>query len=549
MRKTPTKTVSWAATLCIALIFSIILSAIPVNAATDYTLIRKYDTYDTYTLGDIALAKLTAYGILDEEWATPSKAADEAISRLDAVSLLYCTFGNREIDELPSPFLDVPEEYHDAVNWAYQNGLTFGVSATKFGTSSISESEFLLMLLRYLGYDGIDLDNVIQYAESVGLAPLGLSNEFTFANAALYLLNAINLVADCNGTTAKDVVGISEIEQRLFPYCIRLSPHSLDEANLLLAEAINYCADIRVSGEYLTDEELLTLYLDYLTLAYQIKTDTCTETPWYINALSESIVQHETLDPISTITKEEKWASENWDAYETWLETEFKSNSEITTFIEQNYQLAIAESNFFGVGDEIEFQPKYNMEWLVACDIDDVFTAFEDDSFCEVANTFFLESVVPYLNKSDYDIVMAAKRAIIRNASYNYAALTVADLTAPEYKNFVDAHSFVGFFENGRIVCDGYASIFRYLMIRAGIPCVQVYGSTISSKGTTGDDVNHVWNKVMVDGTWYNIDICWADTGWPTTFDLKSDIFFQRHKHWASDYTEDIFASATDYKK
>ncbi|MCQ2542714.1 MAG: hypothetical protein MJ126_01015 [Lachnospiraceae bacterium] len=49
--------------------------------------------------------------------------------------------------------------------------------------------------------------------------------------------------------------------------------------------------------------------------------------------------------------------------------------------------------------------------------------------------------------------------------------------------------------------CNGYAYSFYLIMKEAGIP-VQLDFST-----------DHVWNKVMVDGKWYYVDVTWDDLG------------------------------------
>lgn len=51
----------------------------------------------------------------------------------------------------------------------------------------------------------------------------------------------------------------------------------------------------------------------------------------------------------------------------------------------------------------------------------------------------------------------------------------------------------------GESVCAGYTKMFSILMNGAGIGTVAVTGS------------NHAWNKVNLDGTWYNVDTTWDD--------------------------------------
>ena len=50
----------------------------------------------------------------------------------------------------------------------------------------------------------------------------------------------------------------------------------------------------------------------------------------------------------------------------------------------------------------------------------------------------------------------------------------------------------------------GYAAAFNLLCQKSDIPCVTV-------TGTGSDGASHAWNKVMLDGEWYNVDCTWDD--------------------------------------
>lgn len=59
-------------------------------------------------------------------------------------------------------------------------------------------------------------------------------------------------------------------------------------------------------------------------------------------------------------------------------------------------------------------------------------------------------------------------------------------------------------------VCQGYANLFKYVMDNIGIECVNV----------PSNECKHVWNKVKLDGEWYNIDVTSDDP----LMDLASSI-------------------------
>lgn len=63
------------------------------------------------------------------------------------------------------------------------------------------------------------------------------------------------------------------------------------------------------------------------------------------------------------------------------------------------------------------------------------------------------------------------------------------------------AHSAWGFFNNGHIVCAGYALTYSYLMNKVGVQCEMV----------TSIQLSHGWNAVKIDGVYYNVDCSWDD--------------------------------------
>ncbi len=68
----------------------------------------------------------------------------------------------------------------------------------------------------------------------------------------------------------------------------------------------------------------------------------------------------------------------------------------------------------------------------------------------------------------------------------------------------------VGPFVNGKAQCEGYAMAMMYLCQSVGIPSVFVAGM--------GGDEKHGWNKVEIDGKWYQLDATWDDNGESTEY-------------------------------
>ena len=73
-----------------------------------------------------------------------------------------------------------------------------------------------------------------------------------------------------------------------------------------------------------------------------------------------------------------------------------------------------------------------------------------------------------------------------------------------------------------RSACNGYAYSFYLLMEEMGIPATVEIGG------------NHAWNKVMLDGEWYNIDLTWDDLSKGVVgydYFLKCDADWMEHDH------------------
>lgn len=100
-------------------------------------------------------------------------------SRVEALVILIRVLG-KEQDALGGywyhPFTDVPSWADSYIGYAYQNGLTNGVSETEFGAGNAGAGTFLTFVLRALGYsdaNGEDFSWQDPYtlAESVGILP------------------------------------------------------------------------------------------------------------------------------------------------------------------------------------------------------------------------------------------------------------------------------------------------------------------------------------------------------------------------------------------
>lgn len=150
-----------------------------------------------------------------------------------------------------------------------------------------------------------------------------------------------------------------------------------------------------------------------------------------------------------------------------------------------------------------------------------------------------MENVLKWVKptSSEAEKAKAVHDWLIRNAIYNYAAYLKGGPTA--YGDW-SPWSAYGAIVNKSPVCEGYSLAFMAAMKRLGIQASFVTNEIKNSNGKTS---GHGWNRVRIDGSWYNLDITYDDplkigsnnkysdggfnTTPSTTYFLKSDKVFK----------------------
>lgn len=141
---------------------------------------------------------------------------DRAPSRTEALVILIRLLG-KEAEALNGsyehPFTDVAEWANRYVGFAYETGLTKGISETEFGTSDANAATFLTFVLRALGYSdaaGLDFtwDNPFELAKKIGVLTGDVDTEnFWRADAVTVSYNALSAkLKGTNGTLAKKLI-------------------------------------------------------------------------------------------------------------------------------------------------------------------------------------------------------------------------------------------------------------------------------------------------------------------------------------------------------
>jgi len=91
---------------------------------------------------------------------------------------------------------------------------------------------------------------------------------------------------------------------------------------------------------------------------------------------------------------------------------------------------------------------------------------------------------------------LALHDQLIRRCAY------AEDITPPEKSTAYGA------LVEGSASCEGYARAMQLLLDLQGIDCYIVTGEATNSEGKTE---RHAWNKVRIDGAWYQLDPTWND--------------------------------------
>ena len=178
--------------------------------------------------------------------------------------------------------------------------------------------------------------------------------------------------------------------------------------------------------------------------------------------------------------------------------------------------------------------PHYAPASEAAADALDWLRVYRDEAYSAALERFAAEYLDPLKGlPTDYDKARRAHDLLCRLAAYDYAEMMYG--TRPQ------AHSLLGFIESRRVVCDGYAKTYQWMLRYLSVACYTVTGNT--SRG------DHAWNKVLLDGAWYNVDVCWDD-GADCLYFLRSDSFFEAHDHQFTDgFSDTDYASPTSYQR
>ena len=180
---------------------------------------------------------------------------DRAPTRVEALVMLIRVLG-KESEALNGswkhPFNDVPSWANKYVGYAYQSGLTNGISSTQFGTGNANAAMYLTFVLRSLGYSdngGADFtwNNPYNLAKKIGILPARV-NTTTFWRADVVSVSYAALQVPLKGTEqtlAQKLISMGVFTQALFDSCYKQNVFSSEQNTTQLP-----------TGEKLTAEQI-----------------------------------------------------------------------------------------------------------------------------------------------------------------------------------------------------------------------------------------------------------------------------------------------------
>ena len=392
---------------------------------------------------------------------------------------------------LACPFTDVPEEYQTAVGWLYASGVTHGISRECYGTAEITRVQFLTMLSRLLDWE-------TNLSDQAWDETLFESELVRLAGENQLLPPGLNKEIFTHADAYLILLALMERQYPEMQFPIRpelsrpnqitLYVHSFQDAEDQIASALLY-APARLGVVFSED---------------------CPEED------VETFQKHYDLD-------RDEYEGET--PFITLINTSGGLHNNLSQWSDRAFRFSFA---------------RYAPAYLAYLDMEDWLRCFNDERYSARLLEFRNEVLLPLVPDDADDItrVRAVHDLLIRMAVYDtseYNAIVYGDGSKR-----AAAHSLTGFLENGVIVCDGYAKTFQWMLRCLGIDSFLVYG-----KGS-GD--NHAWNKVQVNGVWYNMDVCWDDTSSSREYFLKSDSWFQINRHvFPESYVTTRFASLYNY--
>jgi hypothetical protein len=165
----------------------------------------------------------------------------------------------------------------------------------------------------------------------------------------------------------------------------------------------------------------------------------------------------------------------------------------ILFFLPLKFYSQVAQTNFYSIDNKVESIP--------------------------ISKTDTLAKQLASLGKTDREKVRAIFRWITEHIDYNVMPFGQVKKKPHSFYNEPDDSSVVlppldervaaKVLNTGVAFCDGYSRLFKTLCEHAGIKAEVIYGYARTNSNRRFA-VNHTWNSVFIDSSWYLLDVTWA---------------------------------------
>lgn len=455
------------------------------------------------------------------------------VTRGSAAQMIYEAAGRPYVSG-EIPFVDIPEEYADAVTWAAENGYVKGIGDEKYAPwALVTRQEFAVILYRGAGSpdpyaytleDFADVGSVSGWARDAmrwcvgtglmnGKADNMLAPRDTIivAEAALMLQRADTGAAE-EGTAS--VSSLEEIKTQLRQAMqaaeqppvfdvgaltgstdLKIDIQNLYNALLSEQPALKYAYDLEVSD---AGNGLVTCtfsYMPYRTGNYPAGFDG--ETVSGIRDLLE-------------VTRKNIRTQEDTPIYITDRELTVDNMNKALQQVGGSYILCQLNQD----GTAITYTPANNASYT-----DCVARLDEIDRLADAIIADCTDS-----SMSDYEKAEALYTYLTENVLYDHRYYS-----DPNHMPY-DSRTAYGAFHDQLAICGGYAQALQTLFDKAGIPCYTVSGSM-------GGEY-HMWDIAYLDGQWRYFDAT-SDRGradyWFNYFNVSAEQLTRYE--WDKDFT------------
>lgn len=436
----------------------LMLFALVVPVSAEY---KPQFEYEAQMLYDFGLFKGTDKGF----------ELDKKCDRLQAAALFVRLLG-KEAEALSNPkehpFTDVPDWASPYVGQMYHDGYTKGISATEYGVGDMTANQFATFCLRALGYS----ENGTKWWC------------FKYEEAIEKMLEHSIIRQESYDIIKADTIFLRD-------YAVKMAYNSLfmqvkgKEERFLIKVLVD---DGVIDEEKVKDRDIFIE--EDIRYLYSVESFV----PYFESMIREATSENKV---VSIVSKHERNLRDKFgNNLQSLLVQELLYKTAAGGLVQHRLVMADDLTTFWKSGHEFftrttinPTNPEYAMAYRCKRYITHGDVELTDKEKQVVAKSKeFLATITD--DMSDYDKFKAAYDYIARNVQFNDEAMS-GDIDV-----LVDGIS----------VCHGFAAAYRYLCALMELECWFVSGKAGGSF--------HAWNKVKLDGKYYNVDPTWNEEGY-----------------------------------